>query len=159
MHRKRAQPSIFGELKNAIAYVFGQYKPLEFSGNDDTYKLERPWVETMMIHKNIHQDFSDKLDSLLVLAKLKGYEVNVNAYDLYQKNGKIRDSRRYRYRITWPGHINAGVHMELVFNARLKTLRRITTSEIGQKYFGSDFSTHVKTQKDIECIDEIIKLL
>lgn len=158
--KKRSQPTLFGEFKNLLSYTLGNYRPMEFKGNIDTFKTGKPWTETMMVHKNINEEFGNKIDSLLVAAKLQGYEINVNAYDLYQKNGKIRDSRRYEYRITWPGNVNLGVHVELVFNVRLKTLRRITASQIGQtKHFGSDFSRHVKTLKDIECIDEIIKLL
>ncbi|MNP41574.1 hypothetical protein D3C76_1352830 [compost metagenome] len=89
-----------------------------------------------------------------------GYDTHTEEYILYNDNPiRTKDSFVISKRIT-TDYVNNGFVFEMKFNVWRKTLKRCYVSKIGRyKYYSSRRNKHVKNNKDIECIDQLIKML
>ncbi|MNJ90403.1 hypothetical protein D3C87_79990 [compost metagenome] len=146
----KKEPSLFGEVTVFIASFLGFYKKIKIDNSE------------VRIPRRIYKNFECKIESLIVMSSMYGYHVHTEEYILYNDNPittRKKDSFVISKRIT-TDYVNNGFVFEMKFNVWRKTLKRCYVSKIGRyKYYSSRRNKHVKNNKDIECIDQLIKML
>jgi hypothetical protein len=148
-NKKPVKTSIISQLIAFFGSLLGIYKTTKLNG------------KKYRIHRRLHQEFEEKIESLMIMATMAGYKIEVKDYDLYQQNGKLKDSLVVNYRFEKSSSV--GFAMEFKFNVFRKTLIRGYSHRLGDKsrqsFVHSRLKHHVTKKEDLAFIDNIIKEL
>lgn len=147
---KKIKISFLNQVKHFFRLVFCRYEIIKIKGTD--VRVPRSFAKLL----------EDKLDSLEVMANMLDYSVHVtmNEY-IYKANFKTKAEYGIHLRIVKGNEVynNNGFVIEFDFTPYTKTLKSIYVNQIGVKAKHTDLQNYVVDEKDIELIDEVIKML